>query len=320
MAGVTHSVKIPLHTGAYATGLEGVETLESIDDRIELKGPGGTPFPTHTHNLDSPGWADYCVRVVIPAAALALNASNIKLTLEAHGTENTLLDNVYIGHQGAGDVWDYDGNQVEVLFSAGSGVDITAGGTATSDITGFALDSSKDLVIGVNIGSNAAKDGLRRDSAAPANYYESFKAASNEAGDTAPAGFAATATTFAIVSKIEGVYSITSPATTGTWTALPKGTLDMSTARCVVFKDDVVQAATSTDVKFRYYANGGAASSWLTATDLRAETDVVVTDTTRSIKIESQYISDGDYQSASRAFVVMNITPLPAGAFGNQVF
>ncbi len=117
-------------------------------------------------------------------------------------------------------------------------------------------------------------------------------------------------------------YLDTSPATTAGWTALPKGTLDMSTALCVVYKDGYedgeVQADTSTDVKFRYYANGGGASAWMTLAAFKALSDIVITDTTSSFKMEAQYISDDSYQSASRAQVMIDFTPATSGS-ANQI-
>lgn len=108
------------------------------------------------------------------------------------------------------------------------------------------------------------------------------------------------------IAATEPLYLTSSPATTGTWTALEAGTLDLSTSRTVILVNGVTQTGASTNVKARYFANGGAASSWLTLDGLQAESDITITNTTESFKVEFQYNSNGNAQSESDAFLAID--------------
>lgn len=109
-------------------------------------------------------------------------------------------------------------------------------------------------------------------------------------------------------------YSDSSPATTAGWTALPLGTLDMSTTRLVVLKDGVVQDVDSTDVKCQYKANNaGSFGSFLTLEDFRLESDITVTDTTNSINVQCQGNTDSTYQMAWKYKMEIDFTPSGVG-------
>lgn len=112
-------------------------------------------------------------------------------------------------------------------------------------------------------------------------------------------------------------YPTISPSPGQTWNTLPSGTVvDMSTARLLILKDGVVQAETSTDVKFRYAVNNGALNAtWLTLAGFRLEADPTIMDETNSIKIVPQFNSDGTYKSGSTAFMVANVI-YPSGGGG----
>lgn len=110
-----------------------------------------------------------------------------------------------------------------------------------------------------------------------------------------------------------GDYYDTSPATTDTFTSLVAGTLDMSTARLVVFKSGAVQAAGSTDVKCKMKSNGGSlGGTWLTMTGIRALSDITVTDTTDSVGTSCQLNSDGSYETATKYKMEIDFTPSAA--------
>lgn len=109
-------------------------------------------------------------------------------------------------------------------------------------------------------------------------------------------------------------YFDTSPASTRTCTELGAGTLTMSTARLIVFKDGVVQAATSTDVKCQYATacDGALNGSWLTMENFRLESDI----TSGEVEVTCQYNSDGTYQMASKYKMEIDFTPT-GGVGGN---
>ncbi|MBW2644593.1 MAG: hypothetical protein JRE23_00185 [Deltaproteobacteria bacterium] len=111
-------------------------------------------------------------------------------------------------------------------------------------------------------------------------------------------------------------YSDASPSPAAIWTAIPVGAeLDMSTLKCWMFKDGVIQAAGNTDVKFKYAANNGALGSSLTLAALRAEGNPTITDDTNSFKVVGVYASDGTYESKSRVLLEVDAT-FPDGAAG----
>ncbi|MCK5603570.1 hypothetical protein KAR91_16920 [Candidatus Pacearchaeota archaeon] len=113
-------------------------------------------------------------------------------------------------------------------------------------------------------------------------------------------------------------YSTASPSPAAIWVDMPVGAgVDMSTAKCWMFKDGVIQAAGNTDVKFKYAANNGALSSALTLTALRAEGNPTITDDTNSFKAVGVYASDGSYESKSSAWLEVDaIFPENGGGGG----
>jgi len=71
----------------------------------------------------------YTYRHTIPSSRIGYKASTIKVKLGYYNTEWRIA-NMYIGHQAdSGDVYDFDGNQVQVTFSGGySGASVVTGG------------------------------------------------------------------------------------------------------------------------------------------------------------------------------------------------
>lgn len=115
-------------------------------------------------------------------------------------------------------------------------------------------------------------------------------------------------------------YSSESPSPVTVQTALPVGSVvDMSTSKCWMFKDGIVQPATNIDVKFKYAINNGSLSSALTLSELRAIdlTSTPITDVVDSFQCVGVYASDGTYESKSSAWLEVNVTfPEGAGAGG----
>ena len=104
------------------------------------------------------------------------------------------------------------------------------------------------------------------------------------------------------------LYPISSPSPATVWTAISVGAeIDMSTAKCWMFKDGVIQAAGNTDIKFKYAINNGSLSASKTLTELRAESDPTVTDALNSFKAVGVYASDGSYESMSSAWLEVDV-------------
>lgn len=118
-----------------------------------------------------------------------------------------------------------------------------------------------------------------------------------------------------VVIATEG-YSDTSPSPAAVWSALPSGAVvDMSTAKCWMFKDGVIQEAGNTDVKFKYAVNNVALSSSITLAALRLESDPTITDAVNSFKAVGVYASDGSYESKSSAWLEVDVV-FPEDAAG----
>ncbi|MCK5607522.1 hypothetical protein KAR91_36905 [Candidatus Pacearchaeota archaeon] len=121
------------------------------------------------------------------------------------------------------------------------------------------------------------------------------------------------------VSVLKG-YPTSSPSPAAVWTGIPAGAvIDMSTAKCWMFKDDVIQPATNTDIKFKYAINNGTLSTSLTLAALRAEdlSGTPITDSVNSFKPVGVYASDGTYESKSTAWLEVDVL-YPEGGGGDS--
>jgi hypothetical protein len=175
------------------TGVDDTNSVnESYDGSGDFYGPGSS-FAAEwstTSDGDWTGGVNGCMKVVIPASEITNNGSKIKVSIEAVAATNFTFDEVYIGHQAVSptNVWDMDGGQVECLFGGSTGGEAIAGNSIESDEVTFALDNSKNVVLSFNFASDSAKDDVRYDTSYT-GITSHFKAASNEAGTTAPTGF-----------------------------------------------------------------------------------------------------------------------------------
>ena len=110
------------------------------------------------------GFANWGIRVVIDAAQISTSGSTVNVTFVAGtGSDGFSIAGAYIGHAaGAGDAYDFDGNQAQITFDGGSGsVTIAASGTKKSDDISFDLDETKNLIIAVGIANDTGNDEIR---------------------------------------------------------------------------------------------------------------------------------------------------------------
>lgn len=136
-------------------------------------------------------WANYELRQLIPASAISVSGSQARVEFWASAGINPLsITAAYIGHQGAGNAWDFDGNQVQLLFDSSASVTVSSGTPEVSDGVTFDLDSSKNLVIAWRIANNGSLDDTQREQASGWAYY--FKLA-GDPSVTAPTGYTANA-------------------------------------------------------------------------------------------------------------------------------
>jgi len=146
--------------------------------------------PTPAWDGGSGGLPNGGIRQLIPAASISADASSVTVKFVAHNiTGGADVLNVYIGHQASsGDAWDFDGTQVEMLFSSSSGFSIAAGTSIVSDPVIYSVDSSKNLIVAVGYNGNAADDNFRTASAA--GYAVNYKVGgASETGTTDVSGY-----------------------------------------------------------------------------------------------------------------------------------
>jgi|GEM_PF-3993476 len=126
-------------------------------------------------------------RITIPASEISADANHVRLTF-AHRGVTYQITKCYIGHQGASNDEDFDGNQVQVTFDGGSASKNINASDLTSDVIDFALDSSKDLVVSFYFGSYTY-DNIPYDSSGWSGYQYGFDTTGDSAADTHPTMF-----------------------------------------------------------------------------------------------------------------------------------
>jgi hypothetical protein len=144
---------------------------------------------------NSGGWGGYNLRVVIPASALSISGSTVRVTLQSGTGGGFQIDHAAIGHSAAsGDPYDENGGQVALTFNSGSaGCTIGTNTEILSDEVAFSLDETKNLVIAIHFVSGDLRVG------ATGAYY---KSAASEVLVSDVSGYTGTGFSYA-VSKIE---------------------------------------------------------------------------------------------------------------------
>ena len=104
-------------------------------------------------------WADYAAgtnrnsRIVLAAVDIANGSGNytkIKIVLRAHSSNQTDIGGAGIGlKKASSDAFDYEASPTNITFGSSETVNISAGGTATSDEITFTLDPTDDYLVGV---------------------------------------------------------------------------------------------------------------------------------------------------------------------------
>lgn len=157
---------------------------------------------SQTLNNNTTGYGGFTIRQWFAAGVISLSGNPVRVRLTPTTTGlNTILTGIYIGHAaGAGDAYDFDGAQVQVLFSGSGSVTLTAGGASvTSDEIGFALDETKNLIVSMQ---HAATSSVRDVSGLGANYV-SYQKAGAEAATTNVTGYSTLSGTLTVCDLIE---------------------------------------------------------------------------------------------------------------------
>ena len=90
------------------------------------------------------------IRYIIPASDLSnVIGTTIKIHL-GYDSADWDFDEVWIGHKASsGNVWDFDGNQVQLTFNDGDPNGSVESDGLDSDEVSFSFDGTKDLILSV---------------------------------------------------------------------------------------------------------------------------------------------------------------------------
>lgn len=108
----------------------------------------GSLVGPYTGYAATDAYNNHTARLVIPASRVGYNASTIQLKLS--GYVSWTFDKMYIGHQAlGGDLYDFDGNQVQVTFDGSAGDTVPIGTGLWSDPINIDITAGKSLVLSV---------------------------------------------------------------------------------------------------------------------------------------------------------------------------
>ncbi len=130
---------------------------------------------------------------LIPASQFSANGSQFRLTLVAGTTGTAVVTEMWAGSAaGSGNVYDFDGTQVQVKSGGNAAFNISANGTLVTDANAYSFDKTKNFLVAwyYSTTSNIGMWGGSTGSAPPvgslgcARYYT----AGNTASTTTKAG------------------------------------------------------------------------------------------------------------------------------------
>ena len=275
-------ILIPLSDDNDTSAIEHKNIFESEGDRIALIGSGADNIDPDPANLSQSGLVSFSASALLndnpsQAAGFHTDASGVgsylKIDLGAGNAEMYGRARFYIYLTEAHAIWDiqYSDNDSD-WFTVYTGLDIS-GGTGWKEVSWTHRVAHR--------------------------YWRFYKT------DTAQGGG-----WHSELQMYGAPYSTSSPSPTSVWTGMPlDAVIDMSTAKCWMLKDGIIQPATNTDVKFKYAINNGALSSAFTLAEFRSIYfgGTPITDATNSLKVVGVYASDGTYQSESSAWMEVDV-------------
>lgn len=143
-------------------------------DPLKLQVAGGSWAPLYDQatNLAGTGWTGILFRNIFAVAGysgLPSTGSKVRVTASAVSAGGTMgISGMYVGHAAAsGDVYDFNGSQVQILFGGSGTVNVSAGATTLSDEINFTFDATKPLI--VSVAFNASFTG-RRSAGLPSGF------------------------------------------------------------------------------------------------------------------------------------------------------
>lgn len=113
-----------------------------------------TAAALHALDADEATWTGYTLRQLIPASAIPKDGSAVRLAFRGGSVEGLDIAKVYVGIKGAGS-FDFDGNQVPVLFGGSASVSLATNATQMSDTTALDVTTADTIVVTLYISSSA---------------------------------------------------------------------------------------------------------------------------------------------------------------------
>jgi hypothetical protein len=167
-------------------------------------GGGVSTLFSDTLPLNTSGFADYNIRNVLGASNLSGSGTQIRVEFQS-GTVSGYdlpLSGAYVGEKASsGNSWDFDGNQVQLLFGGSSSKTILSGEKFFSDWVSFSVDDTKDLIVSFAITASTNNSTAYSSTLGNSMYYKS--SSGSDVGTTAPSSYSTVGTANYCVSKIE---------------------------------------------------------------------------------------------------------------------
>lgn len=171
---------------------------------------GNVVLVSQTLGSINTGYSGYNARLIIPVTSVlqTWTARNglgfVALSFSFASSQNGTLDGCYIGWQGTGNAYNFDGNQIKVTFNGGStSLNQVGAGTVVSDKIKFTALLNKVLVVATHW-SGTADGGLSFNSA-PAGTNQ-YLAGASQVGATAPTGTWSSDNFWTFISNIQFTY------------------------------------------------------------------------------------------------------------------
>lgn len=194
-------------TQQYAVSIRAVSAegngTASATKNVTPTAPAGSWQTVYSKALttNDSGWGDFTSRTIIPASALAdiAGGTKVRVTVSGHSASASGILASYLGHAaGAGDAYDFDGNQVQMKLATNGAFTIPANADTLLDEANFTYDGTKNLIFAIAFGA----DGFARREAQTGASVQ-FKSGSDAATTNASGYAEAFANTVHFVFKIE---------------------------------------------------------------------------------------------------------------------
>lgn len=153
-------------------------------------------------STDSTVWGGYTLVVVVPYTFLGGPANTVKLTMTGPSTSSTQITNMYVGHKGAGDSYDFASTPTQITVGGNGSFTIPQNGTLVSDDINFSYDGVTDLSIAMAFTNPSDIRGVF--SGAGCSYF--YKASVSDAATVNKSGYTpggSNPNLCAVISKIE---------------------------------------------------------------------------------------------------------------------